>query len=193
MLGEDGYAMRARNTLCCFILCACTGCLYTTDVESGWGMFANSFRNLAEIPLYSAYSVATANRNRKLAEKAWEEICPSFQTPASKDYITGFKDGYADYLDAGGTGEPPPYPPYCYRTGCYQNEEGQKAMQDWFAGFRHGAATARASGLREIFLVEVPGVPAKAERPYRPAGVPLANQKITESPQAELPPPRVAP
>jgi hypothetical protein len=185
--------MHARKTLCSLLLCACTGCLYTSNVERGWGVFADSFRNLAELPFYGTAQVAEAHRNRKLARQAWDEVCPTFQTPPSKDYANGFKIGYADYLDAGGTGEPPPYPPFCYREACYQNAEGQKAVHDWYAGFRHGAAVARASGLRETFILPLSALPDRNERPYLPVGVPNEKEEFPAGAPAQLLPPRMVP
>src|ERR1700722_12792702 len=128
--------MRARKTLCSLILLACTGCLYTSNTEGGWGMFANTFRNLGEVPFYCGDQVVIARRNRKLARQSWSEVEKSLSSPVSDDYARGYLDGFADYLDAGGTGEPPPYPPACYRLSCWQTPEGQKAVQDWYAGFR---------------------------------------------------------
>lgn len=76
------------------------------------------------------------------------------ETKFSEDYGKGYQRGFADYLDANGTGLPPISPPLCYRTTCFQTVQGHHAIDDWYAGFAHGAADARASGLRE--LVEVP-------------------------------------
>jgi hypothetical protein len=165
--------MRAVWTLCTLALCAastgCLGFLYTTDVYGGWGVFANSFRSLAEAPVYGADQVVITCRNCQLANQAWAEFrknCPS--PPPPPDFACGFKAGFEDFLDAGGTGEPPAVPPYCYRLSCYQTPEGQRAVDAWFAGFREGAAAARASGLRDLFVVPVSNLPVRNERPYLP-------------------------
>ena len=60
---------------------------------------------------------------------------------------------------SGGTGEPPAMPPFRYQLHHYMSVEGRLAVQAWFAGFRHGAALAKASGLREVILVPVSNVP----------------------------------
>jgi hypothetical protein len=188
--------MRALSLLMGLVLCAsCTGCLYTSNAEGGWGVYANSFRNLGEGAVYGPNEVVIACRNRKLADRAWEQTRKRFpEAKPSSDYACGFKAGYADYLDAGGTGEPPGVPPACYRLECYETPEGQQAIQDWFAGFRHGAAEARASGLRDTIVVPVSALPVRPGRPYTPVGA--TGRPLDETPPsrpAELLPPEKLP
>jgi hypothetical protein len=92
--------------------------------------------------------------------------------PISEHFAHGFKEGFADYLYAGGTGAPPAVPPRCYWSAKYDNAEGRQAIEDWFAGFRRGAAMARSSGFRERITV--------------PASTTLLNRRIFESGTAEL-------
>src|SRR5439155_9720003 len=88
-------------------------------------------------------------RNRRWAEFAWEDAKGAdLHKTYSEDYACGFKDGFAHYLYRGGHGEPPPLPSAHYRKVRYQTPEGYKAIEDWFGGFRHGAAAARQSGYR---------------------------------------------
>ena len=88
-------------------------------------------------------------RNRKWAASAWEETKRAdLHKTYSEDYASGFKDGFGHYLYQGGNGEPPPLPPAHYRRVRYQTPQGYKAIEDWFAGFRHGAAAARQGGYR---------------------------------------------
>jgi hypothetical protein len=135
---------------------------------------------------YSAYNVITASgstgneacnltENRHAAEAAWQEEknrgCAG--TNYSKDYACGFKDGYADFLDYGGTGLPPATPPFRYRTTCYQTPEGHQAIEEYNAGFAHGAAAARASGLRNLKVLPGVGVglpPTRQELYVPPPG-----------------------
>src|SRR5262245_28925346 len=49
----------------------------------------------------------------------------------------------------------PPVPPNRYRRKRYMTPEGVAAVEDWYAGFRHGAATAMASGLRNLVVIPV--------------------------------------
>ena len=94
------------------------------------------------------------SRHYRLATTAWQEIADGQPGPmCSDDYECGFKDGFADYLDAGGSCEPPTLPPRRYWRSCYRTPEGHRAIQDWFAGFRYGAACARDSGLRHFAVI----------------------------------------
>lgn len=91
----------------------------------------------------------------------------------SADYERGYKDGFTDYLDFGGCGEPPPVPPRRYWKNAYQTPEGHQAIQDWFAGFRNGVSDAEASGWRHFATVPssvVPGVDVQS-----PLGIAMAN------------------
>jgi hypothetical protein len=114
----------------------------------------------------------------------------------SAAYRKGFLKGYADYLYYGGKGEPPPVPPLCYLLLHDQNPPGHAEAQDWFAGFRHGAAEARNSGRREF--IEVPlSIPYSGDiyrRRY--SGPPPDRERPAERlplPAEELPPPRSVP
>jgi hypothetical protein len=78
-------------------------------------------------------------RNHKWAEEAWVHVKAGTPgVPFSKDYAQGFKDGFAYFLFRGGNGEPPPLPPNSYRKVAYQTPQGYQAIEDWFAGYRHG-------------------------------------------------------
>jgi hypothetical protein len=71
----------------------------------------------------------------------------------SCDYCRGFKEGFADYLYEGGTGEPPDLPPRNYWRIGYQTPAGRRAIGEYFDGFRHGAGVCQASGLRQYTTV----------------------------------------
>src|SRR5262245_2804895 len=83
---------------------------------------------------------------RKMGQEAWER-CGQGAGLGGDDYAEGFVDGYADYLDAGGSGEPPPMPPPRYRI-CDKKLDPD-AVQRWRAGFRQGAFAAKQTGYRE--------------------------------------------
>lgn len=131
-------------------------------------------------------------RNRAWAEQAWQQVCAGNATPHSKDYANGFREGYAEYLFRGGDGEPPLVAPLCYRGVRYQTPQGYTAIDDWFAGYRHGAAAAKASGARELITgpssLRAAGPPLAKFVTPTPSAVP-----VVPSAPAELPPPRLAP
>jgi hypothetical protein len=80
----------------------------------------------------------------------------------SDDFAWGFKRGYMDYLDNGGTGQPPPLPPRRYWKLKYQTPEGYRCIQEWFSGFQQGVEVAKASGFREYSVVPVISPPYSA-------------------------------
>ncbi|HXG09750.1 MAG TPA: hypothetical protein VNK04_08170 [Gemmataceae bacterium] len=140
--------------LACISLCA---------AAAGCGLVAHATRNLSHETHRAANEVCMRARNRKAADAAWDQVRQSSPgVPFSRDYARGFKDGFLDYLEAGGTGEPPPVPDKRYWGVHYQTVEGHQAMEDWFAGYRHGAAAAQQSGLREVIMlpVSLPAGPA---------------------------------
>jgi hypothetical protein len=99
-------------------------------------------------------NIRECRRNRDLAEAAWGDYFGKHPTMEySEAFECGFKEGFADYLFWGGTGAPPPVPPRNYWNYKYETPEGQQAAQNWFAGFRAGAESARESGYRKLVLV----------------------------------------
>ena len=78
---------------------------------------------------------------RATAEQAWLKVVAADPTrPYPADFVDGFEDGFVDYLDAGGPGDPPAVPPWRYRRRKYETLEGRQAILAWQAGFRYGAA-----------------------------------------------------
>jgi hypothetical protein len=137
----------------------------------------------------TADDVLERRRNYKFAEEKWHEFAQANPAhPSSPDYVNGFMDGFADYLYAGGTGEPPPLPPRQYWRITYETPEGHQAMEDWFAGFRHGAAVARGSGYRE--LVTIPSsLPITNAADLYPSST-LPESSAPPSDENVLPPPK---
>jgi len=122
---------------------------------------------------------------RKWADQAWCQECnadPGLHVPS--DYVAGFKDGFVDYVYAGGTGQPPPVPPRKFWNVDFRNPNGHEAAADWFAGYRHGAEVARVEGYRERVTVQSSlflfpptavsyGEPPYAESPFAEPAEPL--------------------
>jgi hypothetical protein len=146
-------------------------------------------------------------RDCSRAKEAWREAqaaCPD--QSYSRDYACGFKAGFRDYLDAGGSGDPPAVPPFRYRLSDYDSPGGHQAVEDWYAGFRHGSTAARASGFRELNLVPLSAPPVDAVaheqnriapgagpvglsfNPSAPPGIGLPPSEVGPD---QLPPPRV--
>src|ERR1043165_3525817 len=116
---------------------------------SGCALIEDGHHNLAVSVSRCLEMRRECQRNRRWAEAAWSEICAAEEATAhSSDYAAGFKDGYAEYLLRGGEGEPPLVAPCKYHDLRYQTPQGYQAIQDWFSGYRHGAAVARQSGVR---------------------------------------------
>jgi hypothetical protein len=106
-------------------------------------------------------TVREQQRERELAAAAWARYAAASEHPYIEDFAEGFKAGFADYLYAGGTGEPPPLPPKRYWASRYESAEGAEVVRRWYAGWRAGAAEARASGLRQfVTLLSPPPDPA---------------------------------
>jgi hypothetical protein len=186
-----------------------------SGLGSGCTYYVNAARNLTEAPIDAADNVHQRLRNHRLAKEAWEAVRgadPGHEY--SEDYACGFKEGFADYIYAGGHGLPPEAPPYCYRKSNHQTPAGVQAAEDWFAGFRHGARVAKESGLRQYMLVptatpgpfpefdssvklarlaqaaaSAPAEPLPAPRKEeRPADKPAPPSKVTEPVSAAVPP-----
>src|SRR5947207_1402939 len=112
--------MNTRDLLCFLALCGlCPGC---------GGPLTNVARTMIFEPLHFDKAVndyADCLRDRQVAEFAWAEYKTAFPNPGhSHDWERGFKDGFADYLYAGGTGLPPPLPPREYWTTAYETPGG---------------------------------------------------------------------
>jgi hypothetical protein len=105
----------------------------------------------------------------------------------SAEYADGFVDGYANYLDKGGTGDAPALPPRRYWRTHYRTPEGRLAVEDYFAGYRAGAAAAIASGFRVTATVATSLPP----RPPPDVSIGAAVYEAGTPTDAEvLPPPR---
>lgn len=104
---------------------------------------------------------------RLLAEQAWGEIAHAVPN-ASPDYENGFTEGFADYLYRGGSGEPPLVPPRGYWSLRFLNPQGKMVVEEWFAGFRHGAENCKTRGIRDMWVVPTSFVPEPDPPSARP-------------------------
>jgi hypothetical protein len=172
-----------------------TGCFTARSSGPDW-FYHHAARNLTEKPIANLDEHKFLHAVRAAADAAWDEVCRADGNAHSRPYAAGFREGFVDYVEAGGTGEPPYLPPFRYRLTKYRSVDGIAAAEDWYAGFRHGAAVARGSGLRELNYVPLPGpaIPASAvER--APANLPAPGPLVNPPDRPEgrpdgLPPPR---
>ncbi len=179
--------MKIGNRLLVFcLLSPTTGCFV------GYGI-----QNSVSSPLDAAQECLFRYRTRQQARDAWRKVPDEEGKCYSADYVKGFEDGFVDYVDAGGNGEPPAAPPPHRQRTLLRWEEGQNMIEDWYAGFRHGARVARASGLRERAIMPIARPPLTPTEPY-PAQVVVPAQYVAPAPavvpaQVVIPAPAVVP
>ena len=121
-------------------------------LASGCGLFENATRNLVVEPLHYHEELNrcwACLKSRGTANAAWEEYSgQSHPGSYSDDFVRGFKQGFSDYLQAGGTAGPPPIPPRKYWSVSYQTPEGHQAIEQWFGGYSQGATMAQEKDYR---------------------------------------------
>jgi hypothetical protein len=156
------------------------------------GLFRTGTRNL----IYEANLVKDSEIEKHyfahLADQAWANVqgnCP--QQNHSPDYACGFKDGFVDYLYAGGNGEPPALVPKRYLHFREQKARGSQGLLDWYAGFRHGASVAHASGFRKALVIALPPPPMPPPAPPLPG--PVLGENMPPVNPSVLPMPRSQP
>jgi hypothetical protein len=149
--------MRMQSILCLSALGAlASGC--SVDV------YHYGAKNLVYAPCSRLNGAKECVRSDTLAEESWR----SFQqnspgTHFSKDFGSGYVFGFADYVEKGGSGNPPVVPPLRYRKVRYETPEGHQQIADWFAGCRAGVAAAMASGYRQNVILPMAVPPPKPD------------------------------
>jgi hypothetical protein len=119
--------------------------------NAGCGLVANATHNLTSGVHECFDDLREKKRDAAWAEEAWAKAAGEAQGhPFTEDHERGFKAGFTCFVANGGCGEPPPLPPKKYRCLRYQTPQGYQAIEDWFAGYRHGVAAARAGGYRDL-------------------------------------------
>jgi hypothetical protein len=201
--------MRPIRTLLVGLLAGSgTGC-FSARPSAPESFACQAARNSVEQPIRHHDDKKFIKVVRRRAEQAWAEACGAPGRRFSRAYHDGFVEGFIDYVEAGGSGEPPYLPPFRYRLTPYRTADGVAVIEDWYAGFRHGAAVARGSGMRELNVVPLPGpaIPAEGrpsdllEPPAPPpsGGSPWEPPRVLPMPRpipsapAPIPPPRVVP
>ncbi len=160
--------MRIQQLLCVLAFCF---------LGSGCRLFQNGWQTTIVEPIHysrNVYEKWAHRRFRDLATCALDEATSAARAelddyncePFSVDYRLGFIDGFVDFLEAGGTGNPSPLPPRKYWKAKYQTPAGYQSTQDWFRGFQHGAGAARQSNYRSFVTVPLSDYPAVDTLPY---------------------------
>src|SRR5262245_61489174 len=146
--GLRGICMRTTSVII-------AGCLLSGALGTGCSVARNVAKTIVIEPAhYSARHDGYRLKKETLraADVGWQNSHGA-GGPYSPDFCAGFKEGYADYLQFGGNGEPPAVPPRHYWG--QMSPQGRAAAQEWFAGFRVGSAQARQEGMRETIIVPV--------------------------------------
>lgn len=169
----------------------CFGTFALCTLAAGCHLASNGVSNVTyEAKLATAECVERC-QYEKLAKASWESVRSTDNHDAfPKEYVQGFKDGFVDYLMFGGTGQPPYVPPRRFWGPRYRTPEGYQSIQDWFAGFRHGAAMAQQSGHRRWATVPTSHT-AEPHPPLIPAGPGPADVQVV--PSGDLPLPKALP
>jgi len=153
--------MRRRSSLLAVavaaLLSATTGC-FSARPSARDTFTALGLRNATQQPVRVLDHNLFVKMTKKRAHEAWAEIVAAQPDPCfSRYHASGFEAGFMDYVEAGGDGEPHSIPPFLYRQAWLQDGRGPSAIEDYYAGFRHGSAVARTTGLREQYLIPLPG------------------------------------
>lgn len=128
---------------------------------AGCSYLEHSVQNLVSAPVDTLQECLFRMRIRRIARSAWRRICSKEGAVYSSQFARGFEDGFVDYVDRGGTGEAATPPVHLQREGL-RSLAAQQAIEEWYAGFRLGAATAKDTGLRERILVPI-GLPPRPD------------------------------
>jgi hypothetical protein len=168
--------------------------------NAGCGLVSNATHTLCSGVQQSIDDVWEKHRNAAWAKEAWARaVSECADQSFSEDHERGFKTGFTYFVTYGGNGEPPPLPPEKYRSVKYQTPQGFQAIEDWFAGYRHGVAVARSGNYRDLVTGPSSLRPPTPPAPMHPAEVPapvpspelLPGPVIPAMPPAPLPPPAV--
>jgi len=158
---------------------------------SGCLLARNTARNVLNEPAELHDNRKLCRELRRDAEAAWARVrMREPQRAYTADFADGFLDGYVDYLDAGGTAQPPAVPPIRYRRSRYMSVEGHALIRDYYCGFRSGAEAAVASGRRDLITVPILLPEPPADPPVQARQIPAGDFTL-RTPEI-LPPPRPA-
>ena len=138
-------------------------------LQPGCSFYYYGAKNLLDFSVDARDRCLTRCRFDQMADDAWQHAVADDPALANGyHYGAGFRAGFADYLQNDGTGQPPAEPPWEYRTAGFETPQGRQDIDDWFAGWRSGAAAARAGGYREAAVVLPLALPPAYAKPPTP-------------------------
>jgi hypothetical protein len=121
---------------------------------------------------------------REWAEQQLQQAAGSCaESPLAADYKAGFIDGFVDFVDSGGNGEPPPVPPRQYWNVALRSQEGKERANQWLEGFRQGARVAADGGYRDFGIIHTSLGESPAQAKLNATRPPDA---ATQTPGAEI-------
>lgn len=148
----------------------------------GCNQFQLAGHNLANETISFGDERKFDHRLESEARCVWQDVCRQYPARTfTPEFADGFTDGYVDYLDVGGTPQPPAIPPLRYRRSSYLSPHGRSLVNDYLVGFQYGVEVAVATGKREFLTVPV----LLGEVP--PSG-PLNVTRLPAPPEASLDP-----
>lgn len=123
----------------------------------GCTLYSAALHNLHNEPSLYHNQIKLRHNLKSQAKETWKDYAAAHPGECfSKFFEDGFEDGFADYLDNGGSGEPPAMPPLRYRQrNKFLTPAGFSALEDYFSGFRLGARIAMDSGLRDTLVAPI--------------------------------------
>jgi hypothetical protein len=161
---------------------------------SGCSWFPYLVGNLVGTPVEVTETCCFDLKLHSLANRAWKEACAARPYIPSPAYADGFHDGFVDFVKRNGPGEPT-VPPFCYRYPVLRTPDQQLKIDDWFAGYRDGAAVAREQGWRDGVIVPIgrPSLVSLESFKQEIVPTPSADPPLPLVPHEELPAPRREP
>jgi hypothetical protein len=122
----------------------------TCTLAAGCHLVDNAVHNITYETKLKTAEIREKCDYAKMAKASWESVRMSNpKLCCHKEYEQGFKEAFVDYLEFGGSGQPPYLPPKRFWGASYSTPQGHQAIEDWYAGFRHGASEAQNSGYRQ--------------------------------------------
>jgi hypothetical protein len=162
----------------------CLVCLPLLLAGCSWAPYA--YRNICGASMQVAGDACLLCKARQLAHKAWQEVAEmNPELGRCLAYQDGFYDGFVGHVDKDGTGDPPAIPPRRFRYPVLRTPEEQQAVEDWYAGYRHGAQVAQEERWRDLVVVPMDLPPRTTPRGYGEEFIPYPPPPAT--------PPAVAP